>query len=112
MNDRPTLDEIRARCALPVTEIVANPGEYYRVQTILRDRAELLRLHDALAARLAEAERERDRVREENGWMRHAIEKAVRVWGDTMTGDGADGETMYLLRRAIQGHTSSRSGSL
>jgi len=59
MNDRPTLDEIRARCALPVTEIVANPGEYYRVQTILRDRAELLRLHDALAARLAEAERER-----------------------------------------------------
>ena len=66
--------------------------------------------YDALAARLAEAERERDRVREENGWMRHAIEKAVRVWGDTMTGDGADGETMYLLRRAIQGHTSTTRG--
>lgn len=46
MNDRPTLDEIRARCALPVTEVVANPREYFRVQTILRDRAELLRLLD------------------------------------------------------------------
>ena len=60
----PTLDDIRARCAQPVTEIVANPGEYYRVQTILRDRAELLRLHDALAARLAEAERLLRDVRE------------------------------------------------
>ena len=36
--------------------------------------------------------------------------KAVRVWGDTMTGDGADGETMYPLRRAIQGHTSTTRG--
>lgn len=46
MNDRPPLDEIRARCALPVTQVVTNPREYLRLQTILRDRAELLRLLD------------------------------------------------------------------
>lgn len=53
MNDRPTLDEIRARCALPVTELVNNPREYLRVQTILRDRAELLRLLDECMAERA-----------------------------------------------------------
>lgn len=48
--DSAMLRDIRARCAQPVTEIVANPGEYYRVQAILRDRAELLRLLDECMA--------------------------------------------------------------
>jgi len=40
------LEAIRARCAQSVTEIVASPSEYFRVQQILRDRQDLLALVD------------------------------------------------------------------
>lgn len=40
------LEAIRARCAQSITEIVASPSEYFRVQQILRDREDLLALVD------------------------------------------------------------------
>lgn len=42
------IDAIRARCAENITEIVSHPAEYYRVQQILRDRADLLAEVDRL----------------------------------------------------------------
>ena len=42
------LEAIRARCSQPVTEIVASPRDYFRVQQILRDRADLLAEVDKL----------------------------------------------------------------
>lgn len=60
MNDKPpgsftskdvgSIEDIRARVAQPVTEIVDNPREYYRVQQILRDRSDLLVHLDQLTA--------------------------------------------------------------
>lgn len=41
---------IRARCAQNITEVVANPAEFYRVQQILRDRVDLLAEVDRLRA--------------------------------------------------------------
>lgn len=52
-----SIDEIRARSSRPVTEIVANPREYYRVQQLLRDRVDLLAHCDRLQAELKEARR-------------------------------------------------------
>lgn len=49
-----SIDEIRARCSADITEMVANPSEYYRSQVIIRDRTALLAAYDALAAELAE----------------------------------------------------------
>jgi hypothetical protein len=46
--ERSSIEDIRARAAQPVTEIVANPREYYRVQQLLRDRADLLAYYDEL----------------------------------------------------------------
>ena len=50
--NRPTetidIEAIRARASSSVTEIVASPREYARVQQILRDRADLLAAYDAL----------------------------------------------------------------
>lgn len=40
------IEAIRARCAQSVTEMVASPSEYFRVQQILRDRQDLLALVD------------------------------------------------------------------
>lgn len=45
-----SIEDIRARVAQPVTEIVDNPREYYRVQQILRDRSDLLVHLDQLTA--------------------------------------------------------------
>ena len=45
------IEAIRARCAQSVTEIVASPSEYFRVQQILRDRRDLLALVDELRAK-------------------------------------------------------------
>lgn len=42
------LEAIRARCSQPVTEIVASPRDYFRVQQLLRDRADLLAEVDKL----------------------------------------------------------------
>jgi hypothetical protein len=42
------LESIRARCSQNITEIVASPGEYHRVQQILRDRVDLLAEVDRL----------------------------------------------------------------
>jgi hypothetical protein len=90
MNDRPTLDEIRARCALPVTEIVANPGEYYRVQTILRDRAELLRLLDERTAERDSWRSAREDLASANNRMAPALRRAVELLRIGID-DGLDG---------------------
>lgn len=50
---RSSIEEIRARTSQPVTEIVANPREYFRVQQLLRDRLDLLAHYDELVARPA-----------------------------------------------------------
>lgn len=52
-NELPAIEDIRARCSESITEIVSNPREYYRVQTILRDRAVLLAEVDRLTAQNA-----------------------------------------------------------
>jgi hypothetical protein len=44
------IDAIRARMSQPITDIVDNPREYYRVQQILRDRTDLLAYYDRLYA--------------------------------------------------------------
>lgn len=44
------LEAIRTRCSQNITEIVANPREYFRVQQILRDRLALLAEVDRLRA--------------------------------------------------------------
>lgn len=42
------LEAIRARCSQNIAEIVDNPREFFRVQQILRDRADLLAEVDRL----------------------------------------------------------------
>jgi hypothetical protein len=42
----PTVEDIRARTSQNVTDICANPKEYYRMQSILRDRAGMLHHYD------------------------------------------------------------------
>ena len=42
------VEAIRARVSNSVTEIAANPREYFRIQQILRDRSDLLREVDHL----------------------------------------------------------------
>jgi len=49
------IEAIRARTSQPITEIVANPREYYRMQQILRDRVGLLRVTDDLVRALTDA---------------------------------------------------------
>jgi len=65
------LETIRARCSQPITEIVASPRDYFRVQQILRDRADLL----AEVERLLTV-RSRDDYHEDDGpvlWWRFPI---------------------------------------
>ncbi len=51
--ERSSIDEIRARAEIPVFNQLSGPKEYYRVQQLLRDRADLLSHYDELAKRLA-----------------------------------------------------------
>lgn len=63
----------------------------------------LRKIHDADSAELRRMDERADVVGAENERLRAAIAKAVRLWGDSMTGDGADGETMDCLRAALAG---------
>lgn len=49
--ERASIDEIRARAEVPVFNQLSGPKEYYRVQQLLRDRADLLSHYDELAKR-------------------------------------------------------------
>jgi UDP-N-acetylmuramate-alanine ligase len=56
------LEAIRQRVTTNIVEIVANPREYYRIQQVLRDRADLLAECDRLRSELAAAEAFKQRV--------------------------------------------------
>lgn len=83
------LEAIRARCAKSVSEIVDNPREYFKVQQILRDRAELLAEVDRLQAEsaiwdklsLVQLSQENERLTGELEAYKETTEEAIKELG-------------------------------
>lgn len=97
-SERAGIDEIRARADVPVFNQVSGTSEYYRVQQLLRDRADLLAHYDELTKRAAPTTNPSD------------AELLALYFRASSNGATADERTANGLRAVFEAGRSGHSG--